>query len=216
MGLRSSSKRDLRIKRNLGMNRAMKTASVMLGALLVVALAAPTSAKMGESLDASIKRYGLPSDGPTDSNHPDATSYAFVDSEWDISITYFEGRAEEIMVRKVDGSRFSRSEVLQWLRDLSDLPWSQKEAAEWRTSDGSTAGLSANHKAVHIWSPVWHRVVEEAEAKLQKEEQERFGGDKDAADNARQEEAKRSREAADRASEEINAKLRELKDLLGR
>jgi len=194
----------------------MNTAVALLSGLLVVTLAPLALGKMGESLDESIKRYGLPSDGPEESIHPDATSYAFVDSEWDISITYLKGRAEEIMVRKIDGRRFSQSEVRQWLRDLGDLPWSQKQATEWLASDGSTAGLSSDHKAVHIWSPVWHRVAEEVEAKLQMEEEQRFAGDKNAADKASREEAERPREALDWAQDAINAKLRELKELLSR
>jgi hypothetical protein len=194
----------------------VKLCGALFVAALSAALASSVLAGLGDTLEQSIKKHGLPSDGPTESVRADATSYAFTGPEWDISITYFDGRAVEVMVGKADASTLSQPEINQWLRDSSQLPWRQKQATEWETGDGETASLSGDYTTIHIWSATWHRIVAEVEAKLQQEEQQRFGGDKAAADKARNEELQKTREASDRAREEVDAKLRELRKLLER
>jgi hypothetical protein len=157
--------------------------TVALLAALMLGLPSDSSARIGETLQQCIARYGQPEDNPQESAvHPKATDCAFIKSGLDISVVFYQGKAVDIMFRKLDGSAFNPSEVEELLKaNGGSSSWNQHEAkrpdqSEWKTTDGARrATLNPNRRAetnrvLSIWTEQWHRVMDEHEKALEQRE----------------------------------------------
>jgi hypothetical protein len=195
--------------------------------ILLLGLPSVSNARIGETLQQCVARYGQPDGEPEEGGvHPKATNCAFVKDGLELLVTFYQGKAVDIIFSKLDERSFSPSEVEELLK-ANGSGWKEREAqkpdqSEWETAYGARRAMLYPDRSgepssrLVVFTADWNRVMDEYEATLQREELQRFGGDKDAADRARQEEAQQSREAAERAKAEVDATLRALRESLGR
>lgn len=161
----------------------MRTPSLVPFAVLMFSLPSVSTARIGETLQQCIARYGQPDSGPEESVvHPKATDCAFIKNGLDVSVVFYQGKAVDIMFRKVDGSSFNPSEIDELLKaNGGGSMWKERDAgkpdqSEWETPDGENrAMLSSNRHAeparvLSVWTMQWHRVMEEQEKALEKQE----------------------------------------------
>lgn len=205
----------------------MKTPRLIWLSILLLCLPSVSDARIGETLQQCIARYGQPDGEPEEGGvHPKATDCAFVKDGLELLVTFYQGKAVDIIFSKLDERSFSPSEVEELLK-ANGSGWKEREArkpdqSEWETAFGARRAMLYPDRSgepssrLAVSTAEWNKVMDEHEATLQRQELQRFGGDKDAADRARQEEAQQSREAAERAKAEVDAKLRELRETLGR
>jgi hypothetical protein len=155
----------------------------MASCALAILLPAAGWARIGETLEQCVARYGPPESPPEESAvHPKAIDCAFSKSGLDISVVFYQGKAADIMFRKLDGSAFNPSEVEELLKaNGGSSSWNQHEAkrpdqSEWKTTDGARrATLNPNRRAetgrvLSIWTEQWHRLIDEQEKALEQQE----------------------------------------------
>jgi len=130
----------------------MRPASLLLGTALAVMVCSTASARIGETLEQCVARYGAPDSGPKPAEGGlSASTYYFVKSGRDIQITFYDGKAVELLVHRRDGKVFSDSEVETMLSENKSLGWVENSSPSphhriWTTSDAKRqAFLSLNY-----------------------------------------------------------------------
>jgi hypothetical protein len=153
----------------------MNRFSPALLALFLLALPSVLEARIGETLEQCIARYGPPDKGPQDSAlHPAATDCGFVKDGLYVVVTVYQGKAVDIMFRKLDGTPFNASEVKELLTANGGTSWmvrkvEESDKLEWATKDGTKlAMLGPNRNAeigrvLTVWTNEWQRTLEEQE-----------------------------------------------------
>jgi hypothetical protein len=159
----------------------MKAPQLLLCGALTLVIATTGRARIGETLEECINRYGPPeSDLEAAPYHPQAAECAFIKDGFDIAVILYKGKVADIMFRKVDGGRINDSEVDALLEANGALGWEKQPAQEarthWTASDGSrSATLGPNIKGerervLSIQTDEWFRVMEDFEKSLEKRE----------------------------------------------
>jgi len=172
----------------------MKASRLSLLAVLLLCPPSASNARIGETLQQCIARYGQPDSGPEESlSHPKATECVFIKGGLDVSIVFWKGKAASIMFSKLDRSAFSSAEVEELLKKngsgwrllkaserqrnaMPDAPLRDSSRQVWETADGNAdASLnpSRDGKPAHtlfIETTEWFMVMCEREKELEQEE----------------------------------------------
>lgn len=119
----------------------MKLARLLLGAALVVLTYSTASARIGETLEQCIKRYGAPDSEPEPNDmEPSATDYYFSHAGRTLKIIFYRGSAVSFYAYPNSARPLNESEVQQMLEQNRTTSWKKVEAVRdaesWMTSDG--------------------------------------------------------------------------------
>lgn len=144
-------------------------------AVILLALPSSSKARIGESLEQCIDRYGPPDKGPQDSAlHPAAIDCGFSKGDFYVVVTVYQEKVVDIMFRKLDGTPFNGSEVERLLTANGGTSWivrkvEESDKLEWATKDGTKlAMLGPNRNAeigrvLTVWTNEWQRILAEQE-----------------------------------------------------
>ena len=146
----------------------MRAPSLSLLAVLLLCLPSASNARIGETLQQCIARYGQPDSGPEESlSHPKATECVFIKGGFDISVIFWAGKAASIMFSKLDRSAFSSAEVEELL-GKNGGGWMLLKANERRRNElpNATDNPNPDEYLRESDSQVWETADGKADASL--------------------------------------------------
>lgn len=130
----------------------MSPANLLLGAVFAVMACSTASARIGETFEQCVARYGAPDSGPeTDEDDSAARVYYFIKSGRDIRVVFYDGKAVDLFYSRLDKRAFSDSEVQKILAENKASEWVEGKAApgkrSWESSQGGRhAFLTSDNK----------------------------------------------------------------------
>jgi len=146
----------------------MRAPSLSLLAVLLLCLPSASNARIGETLQQCIARYGQPDSSPEESlSHPKAMECVFIKGGLDISVIFWGGKAASIMFSKLDRSAFSSAEVEELL-GKNGGGWMLLKANERRRNElpNATDNPNPDEYLRESDSQVWETADGKADASL--------------------------------------------------